>query len=102
MERDEVYVPKTREDLNIPDDPHHELDYEELFGDTPIYTLYMLIRQQVLAFPAYLRECESCILLSVANPASVFNVSGQKNYPKWTNHFDRSLYSCISVALQLT
>jgi fatty acid desaturase len=32
----------------------------------------MLVRQQVLAFPAYL----------------LFNVSGQKSYPKWTNHFD--------------
>ncbi|KAF8887557.1 hypothetical protein BD779DRAFT_1786111 [Infundibulicybe gibba] len=53
MERDEVYVPKTRSDLGIP--AHHEgLDYEEILGDTPIYTLYMLIRQQVLAFPAYL------------------------------------------------
>ncbi|KAF8887319.1 hypothetical protein BD779DRAFT_1662529 [Infundibulicybe gibba] len=71
MERDEVYVPKTRSDLGIPE--HHDgLDYEEILGDTPIYTLYMLIRQQVLAFPAYL----------------LFNVSGQKTYPKWTNHFD--------------
>ncbi|THU84748.1 linoleoyl phosphatidylcholine delta-12 acetylenase [Dendrothele bispora CBS 962.96] len=78
MERDEVYVPKTREDLGIPDEPsHHDhahgtIDYEEYFGDTPIYTLFMLVRQQLLAFPAYL----------------LFNVSGQKNYPKWTNHFD--------------
>ncbi|KAF9035181.1 fatty acid desaturase-domain-containing protein [Panaeolus papilionaceus] len=72
MERDEVYVPKTREDLGIPDKPIDQIDWDELFGDTPIYTLYMLIRQQVLAFPAYL----------------LFNVSGQKNYPKWTNHFD--------------
>ncbi|KAF8059791.1 fatty acid desaturase-domain-containing protein [Lyophyllum atratum] len=73
MERDEVYVPKTREDLGIPDEAEGvEIDYEEIFGDTPIYTLYMLIRQQVLAFPAYL----------------LFNVSGQKTYPKWTNHFD--------------
>ncbi|KAF4622605.1 hypothetical protein D9613_009008 [Agrocybe pediades] len=72
MERDEVYVPKTREDLNIPDKPHEEIDWDEIFGDTPIYTLYMLIRQQLLAFPAYL----------------LFNVSGQKTYPKWTNHFD--------------
>ncbi|KAG6834402.1 hypothetical protein H0H93_009832, partial [Arthromyces matolae] len=73
MERDEVYVPKTREDLGIPE-AHvaTEIDYDEILGDTPIYTLYMLIRQQVLAFPAYL----------------LFNVSGQKNYPKWTNHFD--------------
>ncbi|KAH9475531.1 Delta(12) fatty acid desaturase [Psilocybe cubensis] len=72
MERDEVYVPKTREDLGIPDKANEEIDWDEIFGDTPIYTLYMLIRQQVLAFPAYL----------------LFNVSGQKNYPKWTNHFD--------------
>ncbi|KAF8065086.1 fatty acid desaturase-domain-containing protein [Lyophyllum atratum] len=76
MERDEVYVPKTRSDLGLPKEPkegHGEpLDYDELLGDTPIYTLYMLIRQQLLAFPAYL----------------LFNVSGQKTYPKWTNHFD--------------
>lgn len=73
MERDEVYVPKTREDLGLKDeDGAHPVDYDEILGDTPIYTLYMLIRQQVLAFPAYL----------------LFNVSGQKNYPKWTNHFD--------------
>ncbi|KAF8888760.1 hypothetical protein BD779DRAFT_1672098 [Infundibulicybe gibba] len=70
--------PKTRSDLGIPE--HHDgLDYEELLGDTPIYTLYMLIRQQVLAFPAYL----------------LFNVSGQKTYPKWTNHFDRPTQRCI-------
>ncbi|KAI0753261.1 fatty acid desaturase-domain-containing protein [Daedaleopsis nitida] len=73
MERDEVYVPKTRSDLGIPQEhDHHKMDYDEYFGDTPIYTLYMLMRQQLLAFPAYL----------------ICNVSGQKNYPKWTNHFD--------------
>ncbi|KZT74047.1 hypothetical protein DAEQUDRAFT_682821 [Daedalea quercina L-15889] len=72
MERDEVYVPKTRSDLGIPNENEVEFDYEDYFGDTPIYTLLMLIRQQLLAFPAYL----------------FFNVSGQKNYPKWTNHFD--------------
>jgi hypothetical protein len=33
---------------------------------------YRLLRQEFLAFPAYL----------------LFNVSGQKNYPAWTNHFD--------------
>ncbi|KAF8817641.1 hypothetical protein BYT27DRAFT_7074151 [Phlegmacium glaucopus] len=72
MERDEVYVPKTRADLNIPDKLNNEIDWDEIFGDTPVYTLIMLIRQQVLAFPSYL----------------LFNVSGQKTYPKWTNHFD--------------
>ncbi|KIM76151.1 hypothetical protein PILCRDRAFT_826662 [Piloderma croceum F 1598] len=72
MERDEVYVPKTRTDLGISHKPNHEIEWDELFGDTPIYALYMLIRQQLLAFPAYL----------------LFNVSGQKYYPAWTNHFD--------------
>jgi len=56
MERDEVYVPKTREDLGIPEKPHGEIEWNEFFGDTPIYTLYMLIRQQLAGFPAYLRE----------------------------------------------
>ncbi|TFK32082.1 fatty acid desaturase-domain-containing protein [Crucibulum laeve] len=72
MERDEVYVPKTRSDLGLRREGDPKLDYEEILGDTPVYTLFMLIRQQVLAFPAYL----------------LFNVSGQKAYPKWTNHFD--------------
>ncbi|KAF8633792.1 hypothetical protein AX15_001262 [Amanita polypyramis BW_CC] len=74
MERDEVYVPKTRADLGIgiPEEGNAEIDYDELFGDTPLYTLYTLIQQQFLAFPAYL----------------FFNVSGQKTYPSGTNHFD--------------
>ncbi|KAG5644193.1 hypothetical protein DXG03_008856 [Asterophora parasitica] len=73
MERDEVYVPKTRSSLGLPDkEKAAPLDYAELLGDTPIYTLFMLTRQQLLAFPAYL----------------LFNVSGQPNYPRWTNHFD--------------
>ncbi|KAF5352283.1 hypothetical protein D9758_011974 [Tetrapyrgos nigripes] len=100
MERDEVYVPWTRKELGIPNEPskgehppvytsddeeehhhHHDhshekggINYEEYLGDTPIYTLFMLIRQQVLAFPTYL----------------FYNVSGQRHYPKWTNHFDPS------------
>jgi len=74
MEKDEVYVPKTRTDLGLPQEKEGvTIDYDELLGDTPIYTLYMLVRQQLVAFPAYL----------------LFNVSGQKSYPKWTNHFDR-------------
>ena len=62
MERDEVYVPKTRKDLGIPDKPNHQIDWDEIFGDTPIYTLYTLIRQQLLAFPAYLRGCQTDLL----------------------------------------
>uniref|UniRef100_D8Q6U0 Fatty acid desaturase domain-containing protein n=1 Tax=Schizophyllum commune (strain H4-8 / FGSC 9210) TaxID=578458 RepID=D8Q6U0_SCHCM len=73
MERDEVYVPKTRAELGLP--PAHEaraIDYDEILGDTPLYTLFMLVRQQLVAFPAYL----------------LFNVSGQRTYPKGTHHFD--------------
>ncbi|KAJ7224124.1 fatty acid desaturase-domain-containing protein [Mycena pura] len=71
MEHDEVYIPKTRSDLGIPPDATGS-DLGEYIQDTPIYTLFMLIRQQILAFPAYL----------------LFNVSGQKNYPKYSNHFN--------------
>lgn len=62
------YVPPTRSDLGIPkEEGGKHIDYTEYFEDTPIYTLLMLIRQQLLAFPAYL----------------FFNISGQKTYPKW-------------------
>lgn len=55
MERDEVYVPKTRSELGIPEeDGQTKIDYDEYLGDTPIYTLFTLVRQQLLAFPAYL------------------------------------------------
>ena len=66
MERDEVYVPKTRSDLGIPKEEEKPgFDYDEYFGDTPIYTMYMLIRQQVLAFPAYLRKSRLTVLKTV-------------------------------------
>ncbi|PBK92502.1 linoleoyl phosphatidylcholine delta-12 acetylenase [Armillaria gallica] len=77
MERDEVYVPKTRTDLGLPSkeqEKEHGIDWDDYFGDTPIWTLMMLIRQQVLAFPAYL----------------LTNVSGQPDYPPYTNHFSPS------------
>ena len=64
MERDEVYVPKTRSDLGIPQEHGHKIDYDEYLGDTPIYTLYMLVRQQLLAFPAYLRKFVSLLFVS--------------------------------------
>lgn len=71
------YVPKTRSDLGIPPEPRPQSDghasttspinYAEYFEDTPLYTLAMLLRQQLFAFPAYL----------------LWNVSGQKGYPRW-------------------
>ncbi|OSX62627.1 hypothetical protein POSPLADRAFT_1140701 [Postia placenta MAD-698-R-SB12] len=71
MECDEVYIPKTRSDLGIPKDIR-ESDYEDYLGDIPIYTLCILLRQQLLAFPAYF----------------LLNVSGRKDYPRWTNHYN--------------
>ncbi|KAJ7048052.1 fatty acid desaturase-domain-containing protein [Mycena amicta] len=70
MTRDETFVPCTRSEVGIPQAAHAS-DYEEYFGDTPLYTLLFLIRQQLLGFPAYL----------------LFNVSGSRRYPKGTNHF---------------
>ncbi|KAJ7761787.1 fatty acid desaturase-domain-containing protein [Mycena metata] len=71
VENDEVYVPHTRKELGLPEDAEgHSL--EEHFGDTPLYTIFSLVRQQLIAFPAYL----------------MFNVSGQKRYPRWSNHFN--------------
>jgi hypothetical protein len=65
MERDEVYVPKTRIDLNIPEEESGKtIKYSDFFDDTPLYTLIMLVGQQLLAFPAYLCgskfPCGSC------------------------------------------
>lgn len=59
MERDEVYVPKTRSDLGIPNAPENGIHWHEYFEDTPIYTLFMLLRQQFFAFPAYLCKQQS-------------------------------------------
>ncbi|EIN09216.1 hypothetical protein PUNSTDRAFT_67412, partial [Punctularia strigosozonata HHB-11173 SS5] len=72
MEKDEVYVPKTRADIGLPPAHHSADEIEAHFSDTPIYTMYMLIRQQLLGFTTYL----------------MFNVSGQKRYPRFTNHFN--------------
>ena len=92
MERDEVYVPKTREDLGIPKRAREEIDWEEIFGDTPLYTLYMLVRQQLLAFPAYLRKPHrTSVCGRLSHATLVFNVSGQKSYPWPTSHLDRKL-----------
>lgn len=56
MEREEIYIPRTREDLGIPEKPNNQINWEELFDDTPIYTLCILIIRQAIGFPAYLRE----------------------------------------------
>jgi omega-6 fatty acid desaturase (delta-12 desaturase) len=86
MNRDEVFVPKTKsfmmdrcgkkegEGKKIvekgPDGQVSEL--EELLEDAPIYRLWTTVMQQLVGWFAYL----------------AVNASGQKSYPKWTNHFD--------------
>ncbi|KAK7693166.1 hypothetical protein QCA50_002732 [Cerrena zonata] len=72
MEKSELWVPKTRSERGIPNKPHHEIDWDDYLGDTPIYSLLLLIRHQLLAFPVYI----------------MFNMSGQKRYPKWSNHLN--------------
>jgi omega-6 fatty acid desaturase (delta-12 desaturase) len=89
MTRDETYVPKTRSDLGIPEDDG-SIDYDEIFGDTPLYTLFLLIRQQVLGFPAYLSaRLLAALDLKILTYSSVFNVSSHKGHSKGTNHFNR-------------
>ena len=58
MEKDEVYVPRTRSEYNIPlsSQEGEGIDYDEYLGDAPLYTLFRLIIQQPIAFPAYLSE----------------------------------------------
>jgi omega-6 fatty acid desaturase (delta-12 desaturase) len=56
MEKDEVYLPQTNTEIGLPEKIDPGKDYGDVLGDTPIYTLYMLIQRQVLAFPAYLRQ----------------------------------------------
>lgn len=65
MERDETWVPLTRSEMNIPEElePGHK-DFEEIFGDTPMYTLAVLVVRQAIAFPVYLRKYRNfvCVL----------------------------------------
>lgn len=63
MEKDEHWVPQTRSEALIGD---------SVFEDTPIVTVMLLVVQQVAGFPFYL----------------LFNVSGQRTYPKATGHFN--------------
>ena len=72
------YVPSTRSQLGLPPKSQGSINHEEYLGDTPIYSLFKLLRQQLFGFPVYL----------------LTNASGQKHYPKWTNHLNRT-YSVL-------
>jgi len=78
--RDEVFVPRTASDLGInkPEggfDKHAESwasKADDLLEDSPAYVFARVVAQQLLGFPMYL----------------IRNASGQKHYPKHTNHFN--------------
>lgn len=88
MNRDEVFVPKTKSFMVArcgkkegeakkivekgPDGKLSELD--ELLEDAPLYRLATTVTQQLFGWFAYL----------------AVNASGQKSYPAWTNHFNPS------------
>lgn len=79
MTRDEVFVPRTREDRGmLPLRPAgNDAPSQETFGewlaetleDVPLYNFVELVIQQLLGWPLYL----------------LFDVSSQMHHPKWTN-----------------
>lgn len=49
MERDENYLPYPRSKYNLPDSKTAtKADYDEVFGETPLYTLYRMVLMQAL------------------------------------------------------
>ncbi|KAM0749738.1 delta-12-fatty acid desaturase [Meredithblackwellia eburnea MCA 4105] len=78
LTRDEVFVPRTLEQRGGSRKgtgrkvKKNGIELDELLEDSPIYSLFMLTAQQLLGWPLYL----------------TVNASGQKQFPKWTNHFN--------------
>ncbi|ODO05252.1 omega-6 fatty acid desaturase (delta-12 desaturase) [Cryptococcus wingfieldii CBS 7118] len=84
LTRDEVFVPKTRKErgapaiveegeiLGINVSPERQSQLMEALEDSPIVVLYNLFLQQLFGWPMYLAR----------------NASGQRHYPKGTNHFN--------------
>ncbi|KAG8738146.1 hypothetical protein FRC10_007239 [Ceratobasidium sp. 414] len=78
--KDEAYVPRTRSQQNLP--PRREGEGErvdekvqeelwEAIGESPLGTSFGVFSLLLFGWPLYL----------------LMNVSGQRSYPKWTNHF---------------
>ncbi|PPQ66928.1 hypothetical protein CVT26_010017 [Gymnopilus dilepis] len=73
IERDENYVPYTRKQFKLPSEKMAKRrDYEEIFGETPIYTLGGLLIMQFFGWWLYLSQ----------------NAMGSRMYPPGTNHFN--------------
>lgn len=70
MERDENYVPKTRSELKLADDKVlKRTDYQEIFEETPIFTLLRMVVMQTMGWQLYL----------------TYNTLGSPMYPEGTN-----------------
>ncbi|CAG8525082.1 10316_t:CDS:2 [Gigaspora margarita] len=76
VDKDQVFVPKTRKLLGLPpkNDQNDHDDGTSILEDTPIYSLFMLLVQQLIGWPLYL----------------IFNTSGQVYKNRWVNHFNPS------------
>ncbi|KAK0506111.1 fatty acid desaturase-domain-containing protein [Armillaria luteobubalina] len=73
MERDENYVPYLRSDFGLPSKAKaRQFDYDEVFEETPIYTLSRMLIMQGFGWWVYLAK----------------NTMGSKMYAPGTNHFD--------------
>ncbi|KAG7450490.1 uncharacterized protein BT62DRAFT_978594 [Guyanagaster necrorhizus] len=73
MERDENYVPYLRNDYKLPSkEKAKQFDYDEVFEETPIYTLWRMLIMQGFGWWVYLAK----------------NTMGSKMYSPGTNHFD--------------
>ena len=70
LERDENFVPYTRERMKLPPkEVAARSDYEEILGEAPLFILIRLVLMQTLGWPSYL----------------LFNTMGAEAYPPGTN-----------------
>ncbi|KIY48091.1 linoleoyl phosphatidylcholine delta-12 acetylenase [Fistulina hepatica ATCC 64428] len=89
VERDQVYVPRSRAELDLPNEKSGFLiNYAEFFSDSPPVVLFELIVQQIVAWPAYLCMFILIVILCVLTTDIAYNVTGQRSYPKGTSHFN--------------
>ncbi|KIM38876.1 hypothetical protein M413DRAFT_75526 [Hebeloma cylindrosporum] len=72
LDRDETYVPRTREDFRLPDGKVAvRMDYSDILEETPSFTLFKMFVRQFL-----------CRSLSIRH-----NRKGNPRYPPYTSHF---------------
>lgn len=93
MERDELWMPDTRSYYGLPpEEEAEESDYEEIFGDAPLYTFIKLLAFHFFLFQAYLSPSPPLRrhIILIAIFFAVFNLSGQKSYPSGTSHYNRT------------